>query len=389
MTAFLFGFAPSVEDSAFLPSAAAYQQVGNNTGNIAFCYAINQQLGGNLKTALWLTPAATVDKLGSIGVLTLANQLGPHADYGWLTKNFEQLECKLVGIGLGAQAGNSSETVDIPQGTLDWIRTIQDRSASSAPNIAMRGEFSRQALDRYKLADKTVALGCPTLFISPDIQLGQTIAARFTGSPKHVAIAAGHQHWAHLSRIEASLVQIANATGGAYICQSPLEMVRLGRGESRLLSQQDRDACRVYACPGVSDEQFSDWCDRHALSFFSASAWLEYLRRFDFVIGTRIHGVMLALQVGIPGLCIAHDSRTRELCETMKVPYVMASQVSAGIKREDIPKLFNFDPEDFDANRQKLAAKYVKFLRDNGLNPANYLELIAQASSDTLKSKES
>lgn len=376
MTSFLLGPAPSVDDSGLLATQRAYQLVGDNTGNLAFCYAINRLLGGNLASRPWHTPPAEIDRTGSVGVLTLANQLGSHADLGFLAKNFNELNCRLVGIGLGAQAGNFQQEVNIPEGTLNWVRAIQERSPTDGPNIAMRGEFSRRSLERYGLADKTVAIGCPTLFISPEVKLGKKIAERFNDNPQNIAVTAGHQRWAHLARLEASLVQLMGANKGAYICQSPLEMVQLGRGEARLLTQEQRDLCRNYACPQLGDEEFTKWTERHAYSFFSAAAWLEYIRRFDFVIGTRIHGVMLALQAGIPALCIAHDSRTKELCETMKVPHVAAAEVSGGIRRDDIPRLFQFDPDEFDANRSRLAREYNKFMKNNGLTPAPYLQTI-------------
>lgn len=373
MKPFLFGFSPSVEDSALLSSERAMQMVGDNTGNLAFCYAIHRQLGGNLQSILWHAAPQVVDAMGTTGILTLANQLGPHVDMGYLVENFHKLKASLVGIGLGAQAGHAESDVQIPEGTLNWIRAIQDRAPSSAPNLGMRGEFSRRALERYGLAEKAIVVGCPTLFISPDKELGNTIAKRFNPNLQHVAVTAGHQRWAHLSRIEASLVQIAQATGGGYICQSPIEMVRLGRGESGSLEKSARDACRSYAAPSMSDNEFVRWCDQKAISFFSASAWIEYLRRFDFVVGTRIHGVMLALQAGIPALCVAHDSRTMELCQTMLVPYVLAQDVAPGITRDALAKYFKFDPIAFDANRMRLASNYVKFLVGNSLTPSNYL----------------
>jgi hypothetical protein len=358
--------------------------VGHNTGNLAFCYAINRTLGGNLKTANWSDEPKTIDSFGSIGILTLANQLGSHANMAGSAKSFAQLKCNLVGIGLGAQANNFQQDVKVPQGTLDWVRVIQEHSYSAAPNIAMRGEFSRQTLEKYNLADKTVVLGCPTLFISPDKQLGASIASKFTGVPKRIAIAAGHPNWHHLAKIETSLVQMANLNRGGYICQSHLEMIQLGRGESRLLSQETRTSCRSYINPQLTDEDFIDWCNLNALSFFSASAWLEYIRRYDFVIGTRIHGVALALQVGVPALCITHDSRTKELCETMKVPYVEAKDVMTGITAQDIPRLFKFDPEEFDKNRRNLAEGYIKFLTTNGLKPANYLRMLTVSGTNSV-----
>ena len=373
MKPFLFGFSPSLCDSALNCSELAYKQVGDNTGNLAFCHAIDQILGGGLQSALWHTEPEKLKLLGEIGVLTLANQLGPHANLGYLNDSFNKLDITLVGIGLGAQAGNLQSAVEIPKGTLDWIRIIQDKSPTSAPNIGVRGSFTLSALERYGLADKAVALGCPTLFISADKELGKTIFDRFSPNIGLIAVTAGHQRWTHLARLEASLVSLAQASSGSYICQSPMEMVQIGRGEARLLSKESRDLCRQYAAPWMSDDEFIQWTIRHAYSFFSASAWMEYLRRFDFVIGTRIHGVILALQGGIPALCLAHDSRTIELCETMLVPYVKAQEFAHGISRNDLPSLFRFDYEKFDNNRKILAKKYVEFLLANKLPCAQYI----------------
>lgn len=379
MKPFLLGLSPTIENSALLSTETTYRLAGENTGNLAFCHAISRALGGDLNSILWDAPAPQIDAMGDIGVITMANQLGSHVDLGWAAKPLQDVKCKLVGIGLGAQAGSLQEEPEIPEGTLDWIRNIQERAPGSHPNIAMRGEFSQRALERYGLADRTIVLGCPTLFISPDKKLGKTIATRFNKTPSNIAITAGHQRWTHLSTLENSLVEMASSTGGgAYICQSPLEMVMLGRGEASLMSLESRNACRNYIAPHMSDDDFVTWSIRHAHSFFSAASWMEYVRRFDFVIGTRIHGAMLALQVGVPALCLAHDSRTVELCQTMLIPYVRAQDIASGITLDMLPDLFNFDPELFDQNRTKLAKTYVNFLQSNQLTPAPYLKALAE-----------
>lgn len=370
---FLFGFSPSIDDSPLNDSTLAYKQVGDNTGNLAFCYAIDRMLGSGLPSALWHVQPSHLKTLGDIGILTLSNQLGPHANLGYLNENFKKLEINLVGMGLGAQAGNTQANVEIPQGTLDWVRIIQDKSISSKPNISVRGDFTYRVLEKYGLADKAVVLGCPTLFINPDKHLGKTITDRFSPKMELIAIAAGHQRWAHLARLEASLVKIVENSSGSYICQSPLEMVRLGRGEAGNMAQEAIEECRRYCAPWMTDAEFTEWSRCNAYSFFSAPAWMEYLRRFDFVVGTRIHGVMLALQVGVPALCLAHDSRTVELCETMALPYVVAQKYAAGITKDDLPNLFRFDYEKFDNNRRFLAKKYIGFLQDNELTCSQYL----------------
>ena len=85
------------------------------------------------------------------------------------------------------------------------------------------------------------------------------------------------------------------------------------------------------------------------------------------MIGTRIHGVMLALQAGVPALCIAHDSRTLELCKVMHVPYVLWKEVIDGVQREDLIRMLNFDPDAFDKNRLNLSLAYSDFLMRNNI----------------------
>lgn len=154
-------------------------------------------------------------------------------------------------------------------------------------------------------------------------------------------------------------------------------MVTYGRGYDVDTSENDFVQMRNYCKPNMDLNEFNEWRIDHAMSFFSAPAWMEHLKRFDFVIGVRIHGVMLALQMGIPALCIAHDSRTKELCETMMVPFIEASKFSGGIDREKLHEIFKFNDKDFDENRRSLAKKYVNFLDGNKVPFVPYLRTLA------------
>lgn len=379
MRPFIFGLTGENSQSAMQNSIEALQAVGGNTGNLAFGYAIGRQVEGVQQSVLWHAPHAKIMECGDIGILTLANQLGPHADFGYLAKHFSQLSVPLVGIGLGAQSDIQGSIPGVPEGTLSWIREIQRRSAFGAANVGVRGEFTLEVLDRYGLAERAVVTGCPTLFISPNRSLGASIAERFRSAGLgRVAVAAGHHGWAHLARLERSLVAIATLSGGDYIVQSPIELVTLAREGASCLPEVVCARLNEYILPSAGAREFDSWAARHARVFFSAPAWMEFLRKFDFVVGARIHGVMLALQAGIPGLCIAHDSRTLELCQLMKVPHVAASEVSGGLGRSELEALFDFDSEEFDVNRSMLARRYVDFLVANGLGVSDYMHSLAQ-----------
>ena len=380
MQPFILGLSPSIDGVPFRATSELYDLTGHNTGNLAFHYAIDRQLGGGLASVGWGAAEAAIDAAGPHAVLPCANQLGSHTDYGPLGRKFATLKVPITAIGLGAQSGSYDRQPEVSKGTLEWVRAIADHAAGTTPNISVRGPFSLRVLESFGLGDRAVILGCPTLFIHPDPWLGKRIAAR-TGAPGRIAVAAGHQRWTHLGRLEASLAQLVTETQGSYVGQSALEMLRLTRGEFGALDAQSRKDCRDYIQPQATLDEFARWSEVHGHAFFDVEAWLEHYRRFDFVLGTRIHGVILALQSGVPGLCIVHDTRMRELCETMLVPFVLAEDVRDGIRREDLAALYQFDADAFDRRRQELAARYVGFLHGNGLVPAAWLQAIADAGT--------
>lgn len=375
---FLFGANPT-RDSCFQATKALYREMGNQ-GNVAFVYAIDGHLGPKLPVVGWAAPGPSINAGGDVGVIPAANQLGRHADFSGLAKRFEEVDIPLVMIGLGAQSDIRFTVPDIPPGTIDWLHRIVERASGATPNLAVRGDFTHGVLHRHGLADHAAVVGCPSLFINPSATLGRDIVARVR-PPKRVAVVAGHQRWRHLAAIERSLGALVTQTNGSYIGQDPLELVMLTRGEARRMTGRDLLACRDYVCPNMPMDDFIRWSRRHGQTFFDAAAWMEHYRRFDFVVGTRIHGVMLALQAGVPALCLAHDSRTLELCQTMQVPHVLAQDHRDGLSLKQLLPLFDFDGAAFDANRRRLCARYVAFLEGNGLRAADWVRQLAADSS--------
>lgn len=370
---FILGLKTSVQDSPFLSTQEVYNKVGHNTGNLAFHYAIDRQLGGEIKSLPWHADTNEINNAGDIAILPAANQIGEHADYGGLAKKFNGIAKPIVAIGLGAQAGFNKEIPKVPQGSIDWVKEISAHAPSDHPNIGVRGQFTYDVLSHYGVADKCKVLGCPTLFINPDAKLGEKIDSNIR-FPKRVAVAAGHQNWHHLSKIESSLAKIISDTHGSYVGQSPLQMVQLTRGEAKNLSEKDILDCNKYTNPELNKEDFINWSEKYGNVFFDIPSWMEHYKHFDFVLGTRIHGVMLAIQAGVPGLCIAHDSRTVELCETMLVPYVTSREVMKGFTLSEIFSKFKFDSSAFDKNRILLNDRYNSFMKKNNISIINKVE---------------
>ena len=372
---FIFGPPPHI-DAAFASTDDLYRLVGHNCGNLALTHAINVHLGGNIRSVRWSAPVELINQAGTPAVLPAANQLSSHFDLSRLAERLKQITVPITTVGLGAQSNLQRAIPSIPAGTVNWVRRLAAHAPSDSPNIGVPGSFTMDVLDHLGLASHAVVIGCPSLFLNPNPALGKEILKRL-GTPQRIAVIAGNQRWDHLRCIERSLAQLVTLTNGSYIGQAPVEMMTLTRGMAASLDDATLHKCRDYIHPYLGVSEFIDWTVRYGHLFFDVENWIEHLRRFDFVIGTRIQGVILGIQAGIPSLCIVHDSRTLELCETMKIPYVLSDDVRDGVSRDDLVSYFEFDAHEFDRNRRALCRRYVEFLWGNRLVPARRLEGIA------------
>ena len=163
---------------------------------------------------------------------------------------------------------------------------------------------------------------------------------------------------------------MVEATAGLYVAQSDLDMVRFARGESQLSDPAEAEANRQFLAPEREPASLDLWRRRYAGCFADATSWMEAMRSFDFVVGARFHGVMLAMQAGAPGGVIAHDSRTLEMCQTMSVPVRLANEISPDFGLADLHGLFPLDIAAYAATRERLRRVYVDLLRGCGIEPS-------------------
>ena len=302
--------------------------------------------------------------------MACANQLGPHSNLDQLATMFERAKLPIVAIGLGAQAKELGAAVELTAGTRRWLDVIAAHAPSKAPNIGVRGAFSQEQVERSGVRDRAVVTGCPSNLINPDPSLATVLDRRYRSNRvERVAVPAGLHHWAKLGALERALADIVESTSGLYVAQSEIDMIRMARGEWDDMDAATFRDMRAYIRPDLSDEAFRLWCKRYAACFADATAWMESMRNFDFVVGPRFHGVMLAMQAGTPGGVIAHDSRTLEMCETMEIPVRMHHDMPAKFQPSELPALFEFQRAAYDRKRSELAGRYADMLISAGIEP--------------------
>lgn len=351
-----------------------FEQSGRNPGNLLFIYAVNKMLSFP-RNKNWTVPISNDEK---ILVYPMANQLGKHYNAYNLSNFFDSLPeyIKLVIAGIGVQAPLKYRVEDVVEKELNeshikLLNSVVKRSSTDFPNIAVRGEFTQAVLEKLGLKNKSVALGCPSFTISPFENLGLRIASRFdsieTNKTPVIHFALGAPWVSERNKFEKRGVEICMNSGGRVHVQMDLRYVKFARWED--LDETDKDIIAKQlnldkkTLKEISRKFFSVW--------WNVPSWIEFLNQnADFVFGTRIHGVIAAIQAGVPALCVVVDTRTLELCQIHKIPYVILYEepwISGDYSWKDLLKEFErqFDPIEFDKNRKRLLIGYKEFFEKN------------------------
>jgi hypothetical protein len=372
----------TVPDAPFKSAEHLFKLSGGNTGNFAFVNAIYRHLAPNVEIFPWHIQPSVVKDRCDVVVIACANQLGRHTDLGGIAKNLDAMDLPIVALGLGAQSADASRDVEISAGTRKWMDVIAAHAPTRNPNIGVRGTYSLEQLRKLGYADSGRIIGCPSNFTNPVPGLGAMIRKSFESAAiERIAVPAGLHLWTNLQKIEEQLADLVDAYNGTYVAQSELDMLRLAREEFSEISPDDLEKLNAYIRPHLTRREFTRWCRRHMAAYIDAPSWIAAMTKFDFVVGPRFHGVMMAIQAGVPGGVISHDSRTTEMCETTGIPFVDARSIGGPLRAEDLKTMFPFDGEAYDRRRCELAESYLTILNDASIGGSEELKALGSAGS--------
>jgi hypothetical protein len=359
-----------------------YRRIGQNNGNLAFVYALERHFEGAYIHIPWHAPAEFINKNCDIVLFPAANQLGKHADLGTLAQTIAAIECPVVVIGLGAQAANYQENIELLPGTAAWLDALlENGQRHGIVNIYTRGHYTTSQIKRLTGAEVQSG-GCPTHFISSNVELGQAIKRNWESAalPRAVAVAGGHESWTNMRKIEHQLIAMMMDPlfPGIYVPQSMGDMIKISRGLFEAIDPAVLERIRKHTVPHYTLDEFKLWANRFAKTYYDIPAWADDLRRFDLVIGARYHGCAIAIQAERMGCTIAVDSRTEEMCEETGVPYLRAGEMTMPLTRETLKNnLIKFDANAYHTHRRAKCRAYVDFAEKAGLKPVSYLKKLA------------
>lgn len=342
-----------------------------NTGNLIFQYAskilsepshVRYALGANNEV---------INSQSTGLIIPMANHIGSHIDLSQEGPKIQNVNVPVIVLGLGVQFELGKINIeDIPKGTISWLKSLSEKS--DRKNITVRGKETGRVLSKLGFGNKIEILGCPSLLINEDINLGEKLYKKFLSSSANIklsklGIAAGNPHIRKLANLEKSFISLVNKHNAKYIIQHPPLLIKLSSGYSDSVTDDEFLILQKYWFENMSKEEIIDWFLTKSQTYISVPQWFYDVSKLEFVVGTRIHGIQAALQAGTPAVCLYIDIRTKELCETMGIPHAPAENFKNDLNIEEIFDIFSkWDYKAFDENRINVAKKLKNIFISNG-----------------------
>ena len=341
----------------------------NNTGNMAFAYAIATQLGVDSDPLGWgADPAAVRDEYDIIVVMA-ANQIQPlgrnFEALGRLNHLLEKSNLPIVVIGLGSQAPHGARIEEMDPYSGRMLEILRDRNA----HLSIRGNFTAEILEANGISNY-VLTGCPSNFINRRHDLGTYLERSFRALSDVDQLVINCDVRPGLRDVVPHLVRLLESGRGAWVTQVYPEIAFV-RGDRSPSVMKVIHRWGSIMKPGADPSQVEKFLLDHCHYFVDIEQWMEFLVRFNLSTGTRLHGNMLAWQSGVPAVWIPHDERTAELAQIMCLPTMDRKKLHAGMTLREFIDQCHFDGEAYDARRRVLMRRYVDLLRGAGLEIAS------------------
>lgn len=332
---------------------------GRNTGNYMFTQAAYRQLRGTAKNIGFSYVPEAVNRDYDHLVIPAANWLNAKSDFTGLAELIEQTEIPVTVIGLGVQASTQDlSQVVVTDGGIRLARALSAKS----PYLSVRGDFTRDWLNSIGIQN-VVTTGCPSIYMrlaeqqkcDADGPLAMQ-STRYTLPPR----------FSDSSSVNREIFRLAGKLDAHMVYQSEfLEMGQLVFGTD---AGDPKGAQYLAALYGLnSHEEAMAYLQRRGHLFHDLQEWSSFLQGTAGVLGTRLHGSIIALNSGVPAVLIPHNSRTSEVVNFAKIPTVSGEQLRDLTEADVRAMLRDADIGTYLEARKRNGQVYRQFLRDAGL----------------------
>lgn len=368
MKRILFWGAPSMVDiSENDTTKNLFIKTGQNTGNLFIGYSVYQQLkfqkslSGRLEGIFnTMSPEEISDNFDTL-VIPASNFINSYQDFSIHADYFEKLKIPCVVIGLGSQVDiDFSDNIKLKKGTLKFLKVLSEKSVS----IGVRGNYTADFLSKIGIKNTDV-IGCPSFFYR--MQPTMAVSKKPTDKIANIAFNSDPSLY-YIDGLQTLLAKFYDEMLGwqsRYIVQNEMPLAIMSRNKTDEIPDDVVQDSLAFFKWDKNNSRALNFIKNNIDVFFSIPDWENHIRKFDFSVGPRFHGNMIALQNGVPALILVHDGRTRELCEFLQLPHVFIRD----LKSVALKNLYELtDLTGMLSIYEKRYENYISFLNKNGLD---------------------
>lgn len=303
-----------------------------NTGDICV-YESTLRLIGEASGGYYLNIDLPVDDnvvaqlraANSTILLRGSNYLHEEMNWGYFADWLEALKLPVIVCGVGAQAEIERDIVLPPENLRVW-KLLSEHCTT----IGVRGSFSAHTLHINGIHNIEI-VGCPSVFRARKRDLTLRHAP---GGPRRITFSV-RREVDHMYSVdpEAFTATQKRVIAKLALC-SDLYLSCHGEPEEKAFFFRSPEHIRTATERLVADGWFDEKTGhlikelyRSRLYYVGAPGEYDvYAPQFDAALGYRVHAVLPALAVGVPGALFSYDTRSRELAETFDLPIYTAEQ---------------------------------------------------------------
>lgn len=339
----------------------ANNTLGTNSGNLIFAESVWRMLSTKGTTLDMNGYSANPNHAGAINedydllVLPFANAF--RTSFMGHLKKFtaliEKLDIPVVVTGVGAQAGLDASPEAIAEMGPDvkaFCAAVLKRSAS----IGVRGEYTYEFIRSLGFSDDEVdIIGCPSMFY---------YGPKFPQIKKRKKLLKSHMVSMNVSPYVPGIAKIFERNYKYYDTLTYVPQNNESLDQVLWDGQFLPKFGKVF--PKTTDHPM--FAEDRIRMFIDTKTWLDHLRDYDFVFGTRIHGNVMGLLAGTPSFVMAHDSRTLELARYFEIPHKPMTDIAPTVMARQLYEEADYGP--LQKNHRTRFDTWVRFLEKNNLS---------------------
>ena len=309
-----------------------YKSVGMNSGNIVYWESIIRLFSPDIVS---YEDSCKFEKYDAV-IITDLCWIREGAEYSYLESYVDEYQIPFIPLSIGLQNNNFNPDFKLSAQLERMLKKMQERAV-----LGVRGEYTASILRKHGITNIAV-IGCPSMYYwnnrnlkIEDNQTPVNTCCNFKslGEP--------------LSEKEVLILNYFAKRGFLFIEQTS------GNLESGHIKNK-------------SNFKFlHEYLLENTLLEFNYQKWVNRLKDYNFSIGLRFHGNIIALHHNIKALFITIDSRTQEMIDLFHLPYIKKADFDESKALDYYFKLADY--EKFNENYPKMYDRFIDFVSKNKL----------------------